>query len=224
MSLESPTDEVEIWKDIENYEGLYQVSNFGRVRSLDRVVRRNKGFGLCKGRVLKPRLPAGYCQVSLCKQNNVSQFLVHRLVAEAFVPNPDNLPQVNHKDEVKTNNRADNLEWCTPEYNCNYGNHNKKLSEALTGKKRKPLSEEHKRKISEGNKGKVYSDETRRKISEGNKGKIFSEETRRKLSESHKGLDNHQLGRKHTEEAKRKISEAAKRRCKNYRRNKNVTD
>lgn len=104
----------EIWKDIKGYEGLYQISNFGRVKSLNY---RNTG----KEQLLKPALnTTGYFCVMLCKP--LKRFLIHRLVAKAFIPNPDNLPCVNHKDENPTNNHVDNLEWCTQLYNVNYGN------------------------------------------------------------------------------------------------------
>ena len=115
----------EEWKDIEGYEGYYQVSNFGRVKSLDRYVKDTKRncFNFVKGRIMSPSSAdkKHYMQVGLSKNNKVIHYLIHRLVAQAFIPNPNNLPQVNHKDENKENNRADNLEWCTAEYNTNYG-------------------------------------------------------------------------------------------------------
>lgn len=108
---------MEIWKDIEGYEGLYQVSNWGRVRSL--------WFG--KEKMLQPvKHKNGYLFVSLGRKKTIS---IHRLVAEAFIPNPDNLPQVNHRDENKENNNVDNLEWCDSKYNNNYGTHNKRVSD-----------------------------------------------------------------------------------------------
>lgn len=101
----------EIFKDIEGYEGLYQISNFGNVKSLR--------FG--KEKILKERTINGYLAVNLHKDGKKKSYLVHRLVASAFLPNPNNLLQVNHIDEVKTNNRVDNLEWCSAKYNVNYG-------------------------------------------------------------------------------------------------------
>lgn len=104
----------EIWKDIEGYEGLYQVSNKGNVRTL-------KWYG---GTQIKPITPTdngtGYKKVGLSKQGKQKQFLVHRLVAMAFIPNPNNYEFVNHKDENKTNNVVENLEWCTKSYNSIY--------------------------------------------------------------------------------------------------------
>ena len=99
----------EIWKDITGYKNLYQVSNFGRVRDVDGNIK--KLFHQSKG----------YLFVDLVKDKIHTKYLIHRLVAMAFIPNPDNLPQVNHINEIKTDNRAINLEWCSVKYNCNYG-------------------------------------------------------------------------------------------------------
>lgn len=110
---------MEIWKDVEGYEGLYSVSNYGRV----------KGHF---GKILKPKYQRqGYLQVHLYKDKKQKTVFIHRLVAIAFIPNPDNLPQINHKDEIKDNNHVDNLEWCDGKYNCNYGTRNKRMSETL---------------------------------------------------------------------------------------------
>lgn len=127
--------EKEIWRDIAGYEGYYQVSNFGRVRSLDKLQNYNGSMRLRKGRVLKPSNDRqGYLIVDLSKNNKAVTRTIHRLVALSFLDNPNNLPHVNHKDEVKTNNfvfvnkdgsvdyEKSNLEWCTASYNVNYGN------------------------------------------------------------------------------------------------------
>ena len=113
---------IEEWRPVVGYEGLYEVSNTGRVRSVDRYVKTCYGsYRLHKGKVLSPGIrPDGYLVVSL----QYRMFRVHRLIAEAFLPNPDNLPQVNHKDEVKTNNCVGNLEWCDNYYNLMYGTGN----------------------------------------------------------------------------------------------------
>lgn len=102
----------EKWKDIKGYEGLYQVSNLGRIKSL----RGNSE------RILKPGANnKGYLYVRLYKNSKSKWFTLHRLVAEAFIPNPENKSQVNHIDEDKTNNVVSNLEWMTPKDNANHG-------------------------------------------------------------------------------------------------------
>lgn len=106
------------WKDVEGYEGLYQVSNTGLIRSLDRFDNTNKYL---KGRTLRPgKKETGYLLVVLCKEGHRAIRTVHRLVAAAFIPNPNNLPQVNHIDGVKTNNLASNLEWVTKSENAKH--------------------------------------------------------------------------------------------------------
>lgn len=120
----------EIWKDVIGYEGLYQVSNFGRVKSLGNGGSKNSKFS--SERILKQLNRNGYFGVCFCKDGKKKIYLVHRLVATAFLPNPDNLPQVNHKDQCKTNNVCSNLEWCDCKYNINYGTHNKRMAESNT--------------------------------------------------------------------------------------------
>lgn len=102
----------EIFIDIKGYEGLYQISNLGRIKSL--------WFG--KEKILKGgKDKDGYLKVILSREGKHKTYSVHRLVAEAFIPNTNNHPQVNHKNEDKTDNCVDNLEWCTQKYNVNYG-------------------------------------------------------------------------------------------------------
>lgn len=137
VHTERKNDRVENWRDIIDYENLYQGSNFGRVRSVDRWVKSKSGsVRLCKGRILKPSTDKnGYLKVDLWKNNKQKIHLVHRLVAEAFLPNPDNLQEVNHKDENKQNNNVENLEWCDRTYNVNYGT----AIEKMIKKKSKPV-------------------------------------------------------------------------------------
>jgi hypothetical protein len=108
----------EVWVDIKDYEGQYQVSNTGYVKS----VKRN--------RILKATNVDGYLQISLSDHGHIKKCLIHRLVAEAFIPNCNNLPYVNHRDENTMNNSVENLEWCTLLYNSNYGSRNSRISES----------------------------------------------------------------------------------------------
>ena len=130
----------EIWKDIEGYEGLYQVSNLGNVKRLAGVVLMKNGLTkTVRERILRPSKCGnmkygGYQFVGLCKESNVTFKYIHRLVAEAFIPNPNNLPQVNHKDEDKTNNVVDNLEFCSALSNLTYNDRHKKVGEKLKGR------------------------------------------------------------------------------------------
>ena len=111
---------MEEWRDIKGYEGAYQVSSYGRIRS----------FKNNKVKVLKAQYHyKGYLFVTLLKNGTSKKYKVHRLVAQAFIPNPNNYPQVNHKDEVKDNNVVENLEWCTASYNNTYNNKAKKIGE-----------------------------------------------------------------------------------------------
>jgi hypothetical protein len=109
----------EIWKDIEGYEGYYQVSDLGRVKRLPRG--RQWPYRQTHNNIRKQHVKNGYLQVNLSKDNKVKWVGVHRLVAMAFIPNPNNYPQVNHIDECKTNNVVTNLEWCTQSQNQMHG-------------------------------------------------------------------------------------------------------
>ena len=126
-------DEHEIWKDVAGYEGHYQVSNLGRVRGLDRFVPRKTGtVQKVHGRVLKPQKDKdGYLQVGLCKVNKKEKAKVHRIVAKAFVPNLNDLPEINHINEVKDDNRVNNLEWCTRKENINHGTRSEQASKTM---------------------------------------------------------------------------------------------
>ena len=111
----------EVWKDIKNYEGCYQVSNLGKVRSVDRQVKTFNGTRTTTGQILKPlKTNRNYFRVCLKKNQKNNYKLIHRLVAEAFIPNPNNYSIINHKDNNPLNNCVDNLEWCTQSYNVKY--------------------------------------------------------------------------------------------------------
>ena len=137
-------------KPVPGYEGYYEVDNLGRVFSVDRIIRVNDNGRIydkpVHGVLLKQTNHSqGYKTVALTKNGKTKQEYVHRIVASTFIPNPDNLPVVNHKDEDKTNNFVDNLEWCTVSYNNTYGEKTKKQAEKIRGI---PHNEDHKEKIS----------------------------------------------------------------------------
>lgn len=141
----------EIWKDIKDFEGLYQISNFGRVKSLPKYTY-SKGYPqLRKEKILKLRFVGKYRNYLAVVLNDHHQYSVHRLVAQAFIPNPNNLPLVNHKDENPKNNHVNNLEWCDNRYNVKYS--------------AKPLTKEHRQKISIAHLGKKLSYNHRKNIS-----------------------------------------------------------
>lgn len=150
---------LEIWRPIDGYTGLYEVSSLGKIRSLLRKKDNNHG------RLLSPSPNTdGYLTVVLTKDSQRKSFKVHRLVAQAFIPNPNSYPQVNHKDENKSNNQVTNLEWCTAKYNNNYGGRisraSKNIQKASFGRK---LSEETKDKIRKAHLGKKLSKSSIRK-------------------------------------------------------------
>lgn len=137
-------------KAVKGYEGYYEVDQFGRVYSVDRVISVNDNGRQyekpLKSKQMKQSMHTkGYKMVSLTKEGKTKSLFVHRIVAEAFIPNENELPMVNHKDEDKTNNFAENLEWCTASYNRTYGNAVERHARKLKGKKH---TEEHKAKIS----------------------------------------------------------------------------
>ena len=182
----------EIWKDIKGYENKYQVSNLGRIRSYPN--KRHSNF-----KILKQAKNNGYYTVCLSKENKTKNFTVHRLVAIAFIPNPNNLPQVGHKDEKnlinseECNNCVENLEWCTGKENDNMPLHRERLSgknNPMYGQTRK-VSKETKEKISKAISGKnnpfygkTHSKEAKEKMSKARKGRKLKEETKTKISKS----------------------------------------
>lgn len=152
----------EIWKDVVGYEGLYQVSNLGNIRSVDRVVEykdgRKRHF---KSQSIKQKTTttSDYLVVCLYKDKQGKHKIVHRLVAEAFISNPDNKPQVGHKDETKTNNCVDNLEWVTAKENNNTPEHRKRISGLNNGMYGKPMTNKQKEILRKANTGRKQSPE-----------------------------------------------------------------
>lgn len=161
--------EEEIWKPIKDYEGCYEVSNLGRVRSIKRTIVKNDGrVTTYKERIIKPyKNNQGYLIVGLYVKGKHEKFLVHRLVAEAFIPNPDNKPCIDHINTIRDDNIVENLRWATYEENNNNPLTNKKQSES----RKKYMTEEVKKEISERSKGRKHSEEAKNKIREARKGK-----------------------------------------------------
>lgn len=172
MMMENKKDLLvgEEWKAIEGFEGLYEISNIGRVKALDRYVLNNGGMQHRSEKMLKPQAYNGYFLVVLCKEGKTYPRAVHRLVATAFIPNPENKSVVDHIDTNPSNNCVDNLRWVTTQENC-----------------MNPLTRLHNSVSKRGHKCYLthHTEETKRKLSEMKKGIKFSDAHKRKLSEAH---------------------------------------
>ena len=170
------------WSKIAGYEDLYEVSDTGDVRSLDREYIDSMGRHTIKrSRILHPSISVyGYKRVSLTRNKRTKTYFVHKLVAQAFIPNPHKYLYVNHKDENKLNNNVKNLEWCTAQYNCNYGTRNERMKNKLrlNSKSAKPII------ATTTNGKKEYYSSIR--------------EARRVLGYLHNGISNALNGRTHT--------------------------
>lgn len=175
-----------IWKDIPGYEGLYKVSNTGKIFS----VVTNRELSVIQKK-------DGYTCISLCdKDHNKKQYRVHQLVAKAFIPNPNNLPMINHKNEIKNDNRVENLEWVTAKQNSSYGTRPERISEKLKGvPKSKEAIEKRlatmKEKLSKMTKeerqamfGRTWSDEKRQNFAISHRKENLSKETLERMSYS----------------------------------------
>ena len=175
--------EQEEWKDIKGFEGLYQISSFGNIKALSKQVNYNRFVALRKERVIKAgKDKQGYRRVILAKDGIKFCYRVCRLVAQNFIPNPKNYPCVNHKDEVKDNDKANNLEWCSIKYNNTYGKRLKNVSKKLQ------------RKIIRESTGEIYDSETLAAQSLG-----VSLQT---VSNALRGVTKNKLGLKYIEDEK----------------------
>ena len=168
------------FKYIPNYEGLYSIDTEGTV------------FSHISNKILKPHTNhRGYLMIDLYKDGKIKKKAIHRLVAITYLPNPNNLPEIDYIDTDRQNNNVNNLRWCTRKENCNNPLSLKHAGDSRRGNKNylfgKHISEEIKVKMSNSKKGHFVSEETRRKIGNANRGRIMSEEQRKSMSIAHKG-------------------------------------
>lgn len=155
----------EIWKDIPGYEGSYQVNNFGIIKSLSRLTDHGKyGKFIMKGRILKPKKHNGYMIVSLRLNNKTVTASIHKLVALAFIENPENKPCVNHINGIKDDNRMENLEWCTYKENMSHA--------VKTGLNNMKGTNHHKAKLNDNDIRTIRK--SRNKISQSKLGEMFN--------------------------------------------------
>ena len=152
---QAPSIDIVPRKAVKGYEGYYEVDMYGRVYSLERTITVNDNGRIYEKPVKECELSqsthsAGYKTVGLTRDGKTETAYVHRLVAEAYIPNPQNLPFINHKDENKANNFVTNLEWCTVQYNNTYGDKNERQANAIRGRKH---TQEHIEKIRRSNMG-----------------------------------------------------------------------
>ena|SRR3990167_3830110 len=205
MSITENTLSEEIWKDVPGYEGYYQISSLGRVKVVPKVVKsRNRASGV-NTRTISESIKVneiaynGYARITLSKLAKSKRYSVHRLVAIAFIPNPENKPAVNHINGIKTDNRIENLGWVT-------NSENEMHSFRVLGKKI-IHSEEARKKMSIAQIGRKFSDEAKKKMSLAKIGKRMSDETKKKISDYQKKHPvNYWLGKKMSEETKLKMS------------------
>ena len=178
--------EKEIWKDVIGYEGLYEISNFGRIRSKKRLVSYNGTYRLYNGKTLSPFISSsGYYAIVLHKTRPIFKLnYIHRLVANAFLPNDNNLEQVNHKDGNKLNNCVDNLEWCSRSENMKHAIRIGLISKDTIRKAIEKMNKVERKAIQQIKNGKVVAEYE----STFSAGKQFSKHANTNISACARGL------------------------------------
>lgn len=195
----------EEWRDIEGFEGLYQVSNKGRVKALERLVENNGGMQRKHEKILQGNYNGqNRGTVILCKDGKTYPMLPYRLVAKAFIPNPENKPEVDHLDTNFYNNNVENLAWVTHKENSNNELTRMHISNSKKGHepyRTRPLTDEEKEHLSDSLKGRKFSEEHIQHLKESHLGNELSQETIQKMIETRKGYQ-------HSEETKEKMSKS----------------